>query len=96
MKFLMKWHVHQDKRHDVAKVFSQMTGDDDQKDMGDKIKIIGRYHDLAKFEGVVIFESDDAQAMASWALNWNNVVDFEVSPVLDDDEVREIGKKKFG
>ena len=96
MKFMLKWRVHPDKRHDVLKMFSQMDVAADNADMGDKIKLIGRWHDVAKFEGVAIYESDDAMAVSSWALNWNNVIDDEVSVVLDDDETRELGKKKFG
>ena len=95
MKFMLKWRVHPDKRHDVLKGFSQMDEAADKADMGDKIKLIGRWHDVAKFEGVAIYESNDAMAVSSWALNWNNVLDAEVSVVLDDNEVREVGKKKF-
>lgn len=93
---MLKWRVHEDKRHDVLKGFSQMDAAADNADMGDEIKLIGRWHDVAKFEGVAIYESDDAMAISSWALNWNNVLDAEVSVVLDDSEVREVGKKKFG
>ena len=96
MKFMLKWRVHPDKRHDVLKGFSQMDAAADKADMGDKIKLIGRWHDVAKFEGVAICESDDAQAIANLALNWNSAIDFEVSPVLDDIETRELGKKRFG
>jgi hypothetical protein len=96
MKFMLKWRVHPEKRHDVLKGFSQMDASADQADMGDKIKLIGRWHDVARFEGVAIYESSDALAMSQWALNWNNVLDAEVTPVLDDDEVREVGKNRFG
>jgi hypothetical protein len=96
MKFMLKWRVHPDKRHDVLKGFSQMDAAADNADMGDKIKLIGRWHDVAAFEGVAIYESNDAMAVSRWALNWNNVLDARVSVVLDDNEVREVGKKKFG
>ena len=96
MKFMLKWRVHPNKRHDVLKGFSQMDAAADKADMGDQIKLIGRWHDVAKFEGVAIYESNDSLAMSQWALNWNNVLDAEVSVVLDDDEVREVGRRKFG
>lgn len=96
MKFMLKWRVHPDKRHEVLQGFSQMDVAADKADMGDKIKLIGRWHDVAKFEGVAVYESNDASAISSWALNWNHVLDAEVSVVLDDAEVREVGKKKFG
>jgi hypothetical protein len=95
MKFMLRWRVHDDKRHEALKSFSQMTAKEDQDDRGDKIKLIGRWHDLAGFTGVAIAESDDPQAIANWALNWNSVLDLDVTPVLDDAETREIGKKRF-
>ena len=95
MKFMISWRIQQDKKHDAIKLFSQMTKDDDKKDSGDKINVIGRWHDMASGTGVAICESDDAKALSGWALNWNSILDMNIVPVLDDDEAREIGKKKF-
>jgi hypothetical protein len=95
MKFMASWRIPQDKRHETLKAFSKMTKEDDQADMGPKVKLIGRWHDLQRFTGVAICEADDAQAIASWMLNWNGVLDIEVVPVLDDEETREVGRKKF-
>jgi hypothetical protein len=95
MKFMVSWRVHPDKRHEALKTFSRMTSADDSADRGEKIKLIGRWHDLQRFTGVAICETDDAQAIAAWALNWNNVLDIEATPVLDDDECRAVGKRKF-
>jgi len=94
MKFMVSWRVHPEKRQDVFAAFSQMTAEDDKRDMGDKIKLIGRWHDLSQFTGVAICESYDAQAIASWALNWNSVLDVETVMVLDDDEARAVGRNK--
>jgi hypothetical protein len=91
---MVTWRVHPDKRMAVFNAFSQMTAEDDKKDMGDKIKLIGRWHDLSEFSGVAICECDDAQAMASWALNWNTVLDLQTKLVLDDAEARMVGMQK--
>lgn len=96
MKFMVTWRVHPEKRHETLKGFSRMTTADDAADRGPKIKLIGRWHDLQRFTGVAICETDDAQAVAAWAMNWNGVLDLEVVPVLDDDEARAVAKKKFG
>ena len=96
MKFMVRWRVHPEKRHEVLKGFSMMSEGDLRKDHGDKIKLIGRWHDVSKFEGVAICESDDPQALANWAMNWNMVMDTETSVVLDDNEIRELGRKRFG
>lgn len=94
MKFMVSWRVHPDKRQAAFSAFSQMTTTDDKKEMGSKIKLIGRWHDMSDFTGVAICECDDAMAMASWALNWNNVMDVKTVPVLNDDEARAVGKSK--
>jgi len=94
MKFMLTWRVHPDKRQAAFSAFSQMNPQDDLKDMGDKIKLIGRWHDLSDFTGFALFETDDPQAMASWALNWNSVLDLKTVVVLDDAEAREVGRKK--
>jgi hypothetical protein len=93
MKFMVSWRVHDDKRHEALKHFSQMTSDDDR---GDRITLIGHWHDLQRLTGVAIVEPDDAPAMARWILNWNHVLDADVTPVVDDDEAKAIGKQKFG
>jgi Protein of unknown function (DUF3303) len=95
MKFMVSWRVHPDKRQAVFNAFSQMTTDDDKKDMGTKVRLIGRWHDLSEFTGVAICESDDAQAVSSWALNWNNVLDLKTVMVLDDEEARAVGRNKL-
>ncbi len=94
MKFMLTWRLHQEKRLEALKGFSAMTAADDAADMGDKIKLIGRWHDLAAGTGVAIFESDDAVAMSNWALNWIPVLDATVTPVLDDEETRALGKSR--
>ena len=95
MIFMLTWRVHPDKRQSAFAAFAQMTAEDDQKDIGSKIKLIGRWHDLSDFSGVAICESEDPQAMAAWALNWNNVLDVKTVMVLNDEEAREVGRKKL-
>jgi hypothetical protein len=94
MKFMLTWRIHEEHRMDALKGFSEMTPEDDKADYGDKIKLIGRWHDLVGFNGVAIYETNDPAAIANWALNWNSVLDAVVTPVYDDEETRAIGKKR--
>ena len=94
MKFMITWVCHPEKRQDAYKTFVQMTDADDEADRGG-VKLIGRWHDLGAAAGVAICESDDLAAVQSWALNWNSVLDPEITPVLDDDEAKATVKKKF-
>ncbi len=91
---MLTWRLHQEKRLDALKGFSAMTAEDDKADMGENIRLIGRWHDVAGGTGVAIYESDDAVAMANWALNWNPILDATVIPVLDDEETRALGKTR--
>ena len=53
--------------------------------------MIGRWHDLVSFTCVSVGEADDAGAVANWLLNWNHILDAEVTPVPDDAEARAVG-----
>jgi hypothetical protein len=92
MKFMVNWRVHEGKLHQIMPHFSQMTPEQDQADLGSWIKLIGRWHDLLRGRGVAICETDSAEAIAAWALNWNNVLDLDIAVVLDDKEGREVCK----
>ncbi|MEJ2334155.1 MAG: DUF3303 family protein [Gemmatimonadales bacterium] len=96
MKYLITWRIHDDKRHEALKAFSAMTAEDDRADMGDDITLIGRWHELVAFEGLAICETDDAAAVSNWILNWNQILDCDVTPVLDDEEARAVGRAKLG
>jgi hypothetical protein len=94
MKFMITWQFHQGKLHEGYAQFWKMTPEQDAADRGSGIKQIGRWHDLARGRGVVICESDSAEALANWALNWNGLLDADVVPVLDDNETRALGKSR--
>ena len=94
MKFMITWQFHQGKLHEGYSHFFKMTPEQDAADRGSRIKLIGRWHDLARGRGVAICESDSAEAVANWALNWNSLLDADVAPVLDDNETRALGKSR--
>lgn len=94
MKFMITWQFHPGKLHDGLAAFSQMTPEQDAADRGDRIKQIGRWHDLGRGRGVLICESDSAEAVSAWALNWNSIMDCDIAIVLDDAETRALGKQR--
>lgn len=96
MKYMVTWRVHDEHRGDALKGFSAMTPADEQADLGEGVTLIGRWHDVVGFTGVAIAESDDPAAVAGWLLNWNLIMDIELTPVLDDAETRALGKAKLG
>ena len=42
--------------------------------------------------GVAIFETDDINAITAYAMGWNQFMDLDISPVVDDETGREIGR----
>ena len=95
MKFMITWQFHPGKLQDGLAHFSQMTTEQEAPGMGSDIKLIGRWHDLARGRGVAVFESDNAQAVSHWALNWNEIMDVDIAMVHDDEETRAIGKQRL-
>ena len=91
MKFLITWKLHADKRHETLAQFSKMTPAEEKALMGD-MRLIGRWHDLQSGRGAAVYEASDAAALARYSLAWNKYMDLEISPVLDDEETRAIGK----
>lgn len=80
--------------HEALGHFSKMTPEQEFAGLDGKIKLIGRWHDLARGRGVAICDSESAEALANWALNWNSLLDIEVVPVLDNRETRALGKAR--
>ena len=93
MKLMIHWQIHHDKRHDVLTAWAGMDLDDYRTQQGAAIKVLGRWHDLINLTGVAICDTDDAEALALWLMKWNAVCDFEIVPVLDDEEAHAAAQK---
>jgi len=85
MKFLCHWRIPHDNWLPVLKKFTAMSPLE-QKNAGDGVTIIGRWHDVAKRTGVVIFEANDPAAVHRYLGLWNPYMELDLAPVLDDDE----------
>jgi hypothetical protein len=94
MKFMITWQFHPGKLQEGLSQFSRMATEQEAPGMGKDIKMIGRWHDLARGRGVAVFESEDDEAVSNWALNWNGMMDIDISIVLDDEETRALGKAR--
>lgn len=93
MKFMITWQIHDDKLHDTLSLFSQMDPGQEAEMMGEKVQLVGRWHDLVRGGGVAIFESDSAEALSAYSLQWNKFMDMDIALVVEDDEARAIGKQ---
>ncbi len=71
-----------------------MSDADITKDLSG-VKLIGRWHDLSRGTGALNAETDDPAALTEFLLHWNGAIDIlEATPVLDDDEAREVIRRK--
>lgn len=53
------------------------------------VKMIGRWHGMSG-AGVVIAETNDAKALFSWLNYWNDLLEFETTPCVEDAEAGEV------
>ena len=95
MLYQISWSIYPEKKVECNKLFGAMTPDDDAKDAGDKVKIVGRWHQLGGGKGVCICETDDDKALASWMQNWQGMCDISVVPVINDEDTRTILRSKM-
>lgn len=93
MKFLVTWQIHEGKLHDTLALFSQMSAEQERGLMSGNLKLIGRWHNVAGGNGAAVFETDSAETLLAYSLNWNRYMDLDVTPVTDDEETRALGRE---
>jgi hypothetical protein len=53
-------------------------------------KLLGRWTRLDFSGGFVLVESDDPKALTEFALNWSDLMELQVIPVVEDQELAEV------
>jgi uncharacterized protein DUF3303 len=53
------------------------------------VKMIGRWHGMSG-GGVLIAETNDAKALYAWLEQWNDMLEFDTTPCLEDAEAGEV------
>ena len=86
MLFLVDWSVSGSNR-DAANARFKETGGPPPKG----VKMIGRWHGVNGC-GVVIAETSDTVALGKWLQQWSDLIEFDVTPVVDDAGVMKIMK----
>lgn len=82
MIFISQWRILPGNRDAAIERFAKTGG---QPPKG--VKMLGRWHSVANNTGVAISEADDASTMARWALEWNDLMEMQISPALTDAEL---------
>jgi hypothetical protein len=81
MRFVSTWFLRPTAHREAAERF--LKGG---VDVPEGFKTLGRWHYTDGSGGVHIFECDDAQIMAGFAAEWNDLLEIVTRPVLDDAE----------
>jgi len=91
MKFMVNWSINHEQWLPILEKFAGMTPEQ-RADVGDGVKMIGRWHDTASRTGVAIMEATDLTALHRYLNQWNPFLDIDVAPVLDDEETAALAK----
>ncbi len=91
MKFMVNWSIGEENWLPVLEVFSSMTPEQ-RADVGDNVKMLGRWHDTTSKTGVAIMETTDLTALNRYLNRWNAFMEVDVIPVLDDEETAALAK----
>jgi hypothetical protein len=51
------------------------------------VKMLSRYHNVDGSGGFAVCDTDDASALASWALDWNGLIEIKVTAIMDDETI---------
>jgi hypothetical protein len=54
------------------------------------VTMTGRWHSVEGNRGFIVAESSEAEAIGQWLQEWADVLSFEVSPVLTDEQFTQV------
>ena len=86
--YCIQFSIEAPSRAACIAAFAAMTADDDRKDAGDGVRIVGRWSAVGESAGYCICDAATARALNAWLLNWSTMATMRVTPVVDDNEAR--------
>ena len=51
------------------------------------VKLLSRHHNIDGSGGFAICETDDASALANWAIDWNGLLDVKITAIMDNETI---------
>jgi len=84
MLFVVKWTLPIENRVAVWNTLGNMP--ETEKDKRGDVKLIHRYLKLVGDSGVNVVESDSAEDIMKWAMNWSHLSNITITPVLGESE----------
>ena len=84
MHFAITYRIKTENRDAAQKRF--MAGGGLPPDAG--VKMVQRWHAVGGLRGFVIAEASDAVAIGKWMQEWTDLLTFDVTPILNDEEIQ--------
>tara|TARA_R110000824_G_C14785753_1_gene632557 strand:- start:210 stop:500 length:291 start_codon:yes stop_codon:yes gene_type:complete len=53
----------------------------------ESVQMLSRYHNVDGSGGFAICDTNDASALANWALDWNGLIEIKVTAIMDDETI---------
>ena len=54
------------------------------------VTLLGRWHDVAGRKGYMVVEADDVMPVAAYLRSWTDLLTFDITPVVSDEQIGQI------
>lgn len=85
MLFHISYQIAPNARNDAQSRFKDTGGGPPEG-----VTMVGRWHKAAGLGGFLIAETSDPVALGKWMQEWTDLLEFDVTPVTDDEQVMEV------
>ena len=85
MLFTLAWTHTPHARNKTIKTFMATGGMPPEG-----VQMLSRYHNVDGSGGFAICETNDAGALANWALDWNGLIEIKITAIIDDETMGEV------
>ena len=88
-QYMVEVSIQSENRNEIIKRFS----DGAALELPAGAKLVGRWHAPGQLEAWNVVEADDPKGVYDWLLNWNDICDTRVIPVITDEETGDLIQK---
>ncbi len=82
MKYMAVWSIAPENAEAAYKRFKEAN-----PKPGTGVKVLGRWHEMGTGKGFTLLEADNPVEMSKLSIEWADLVDKKVVPVIDDEEM---------
>jgi hypothetical protein len=86
MKFMVSWTIRPQHRKETTSRFLQTGGSPPAG-----VKMLGRWH--GPHGGFALAETNDGKALYDWAAHWCDLLEIDISPVVEDGDAADVMKR---